>query len=93
MEFNSGGFACKDILPYGQDSTNKTILYISRTNFIYGLEVNEYSATNSTYVKRLKLIADFIRLLPSSLRANLCLGQGSRALWDVERLLNLINTM
>lgn len=85
-----GGFACKDIIPYGQDSTNKTILYISRTNFIYGLEVNEYSATNSTYVKRLKLTADFIRLLTPLLRANLLFRpRPAELLWDVERLLEL----
>ncbi|WP_301102038.1 LIC12162 family protein [Propionivibrio sp.] len=85
-----GGFACRDVIPYQFDPKKKSILFITRTKFIYGVEINEYSASNSTFIRELKTIADIITLLPSALIEHfLFRPRQENGFWDVEHLLEL----
>lgn len=88
--FTQGGFACRDIIPYKHDQTKKTILYISGTRFIYWDVFNEYGATNSTFIRELRMVADLIDLISPALKATLLFRpRPAKFLWDVERLLEL----
>ena len=86
-----GGFTCRDVIPYKQDPEKKTILYINTTKFIYWEEFNERGATDTTFIKELKLVANIIDLFPSALKENLLFRPRPENiyLWDVEHLLDL----
>ncbi|NTW68482.1 MAG: hypothetical protein HGB23_01370 [Chlorobiaceae bacterium] len=88
--FIPGGFTCRDIIPYKQDSNKETILFITRTKFIYWEEFNEYNASNSTFIKEVAVVADFIRLFPQVLKEKLLFRpRPAKLFWDVEHLLEL----
>lgn len=85
-----GGFTCRDIVPYKHVPQKINILLITRTKFIYWEEFNEYNATNSTFLKEVKVVADIIYLFPPVLKKHLVFRPRSVAfLWDVERLLEI----
>jgi putative transferase (TIGR04331 family) len=88
--FIQGGFTCRDVIPYEYDPVKETILYISRTKYVYWEEFNEYLATNSSFIKELKVMALIIELLPSVLREKFLFRPRTvKYLWDVESLLEL----
>jgi putative transferase (TIGR04331 family) len=85
-----GGFTCRDIVPYKFCPEMNTILFVTRTKFIYWEEFNEYNATNSTFIKELGVVANFIRLLSPILKANVLFRpRPAKLFWDVENLLEL----
>jgi len=85
-----GGFACRDIVPYIFNPDKKKILFISRTKFIYWAEFNENNAVNSTFIRELKTVSDFVELLPDRLRADFVFRPRKvDYLWDTERTLVL----
>jgi putative transferase (TIGR04331 family) len=89
-EFISGGFVCRDIIPYQFNLNNSSILFITTTKFIYWQETNEYGATNSVFIKEMKLVSDFIKHLTLDLRKKLLFRErGIDSLWDVVNLLEL----
>jgi putative transferase (TIGR04331 family) len=80
-----GGFSCRDIVSYQHEPRATTILFITRTKFLYWEEFNEYNATNSTFINELTLVNRFIDLLPLELRANFKFRpRRAQYLWDVE---------
>lgn len=80
-----GGFSCRDIVSYRHEPRATTILFVTRTKFLYWEEFNEYNATNSTFINELTLVNRFIDLLPLKLRANFKFRpRRAQYLWDVE---------
>lgn len=87
-KFIQGGFVCRDIVPYHFEINNRKILYITTTKFIYLQEFNEFGMTNSTFVKELRFLADFINLLSPTLKENFFVRPRKiKYLWDVEKVL------
>jgi len=93
-KFIQGGFVCKDVTPYRHDPEKKMILFVGHTMPLYWTAFNEFHATNSTFIKNMKLAASIIKQLPSPLKGNFLFRPRARPskdelLWDVERLLEL----
>jgi putative transferase (TIGR04331 family) len=88
--FIRGGLTCKDIVPYRFDIKNEFVLYLTTTKFIYWQETNEYGATNSTFIRELKMVSDFINLCPPFLKRKILFRERKiQSLWNVGRFLEI----
>ena len=68
----------------------KTVLYIGRAKFVYWEEFNAYNAVNSTFIKELKMVQDFIDLLPPTVKSNFIYRPRNEIFfWDTEMNLEL----
>lgn len=85
-----GGLSCRDIIPYQFGLKNESILFITTTKWIYWQETNEYGATNSTFVRELKMTSDFISLCPPYLKGKMIFRERKmQFLWNVGRFLEI----
>jgi putative transferase (TIGR04331 family) len=87
-----GGFACREIIKYKFNTANEAILFIARTKFLFMTEMVQYNAVNSTFVKELRLIDDFINFLPGYLNRQLCFRPrkvNHNFCWNIEKKLDL----
>ncbi len=80
-----GGFSCRDIASYSSKQWGKDILFICHTHFPYLMDFSAYPPSNSSYVKELKVVSEFITLLPDGLRDNFVLRpRRDKNYWDNE---------
>jgi putative transferase (TIGR04331 family) len=85
-----GGFACREISPYSFAPDKKKVLFVSRTKFVYWAEFNENNAGNSTFIREMKGVTDFMELLPAGLRGDFVFRpRRVEYLWDTVRTLEL----
>jgi putative transferase (TIGR04331 family) len=90
-KFVKGGFAVRDIRPYNPKSEKSTILYITRTKSPYQTELNEATIAYSSFVKELRIVSDFVDLLPAVLRDQFVLRPRGKDIffWDTEATLEV----
>lgn|GEM_PF-284447 len=87
-----GGFSCREITPYEYDHEKRSVLFISHTNQPYWLEFNMY-ANNSTFIRELKLVSDFIAMLSARIKDNLLFRpRVEEHFWDTVKSLELDNS-
>lgn len=88
----TGGFSCRDITNYTFKEDLKKVLFISRIKFLYMTEIVQYNAVNSTFIRELKRIDDFINQFPVNLKNNLYFRPRRTTddfFWDVEKVLEI----
>ncbi len=88
----SGGFSHVNITPYDILTLKNKILFVTRTNWIYGVDPYEYGATNLILVKNIEFINSFINYLPPKLKDQFMLRPRSfDGTWNLERILDCSN--
>ncbi len=89
-KFVRGGFAIKDSISYQFSSDKEQVLYIGRAKFLYWEEFNPYNAVNSTFIKEMKMVQDFIDFLPERIKDRfLYRPRNEIFFWDTEMNLEL----
>jgi putative transferase (TIGR04331 family) len=87
-----GGLTCRDLKMYEYDNTNETILYIAHTKNLYWLEYQEYTSNNSAYIHKMKIMDEFINLLPSGINNRFIFRpRRGEFFWNTAAALNLKN--
>jgi SAM-dependent methyltransferase len=88
--FVRGGFAIKDSIPYQFHPAKEAVLFIGRAKFLYWEEYNEYNAVNSTFIKEMKMVQDFIDFLPEHVKQHFIYRPRNEIFfWDTEMNLEL----
>lgn len=81
-----GGMSSKKITLYQFKKSKKNILFISHVRFPYLMEFGVNNAINSNYLKSLRIVDEFINLLPKKFISNFLLRPriGDKYFWDTE---------
>jgi putative transferase (TIGR04331 family) len=88
--FVRGGFAIKDSIPYQFSPEKEQVLFIGRAKFLYWEEFNAYNAVNSTFIREMKMVQDFIDLLPKHINDRFMYRPRKEIFfWDTEMNLEL----
>lgn len=87
-----GGFSCRNIKKYQFKPWKKSILFISHVRFPYLIEFGGNNESNSNYIRSLKIVRDFMDLLPDNLRKHFSLRPrrganfwNSEHAWEIEK--------
>ncbi|MBI4931329.1 MAG: hypothetical protein HY841_11240 [Bacteroidetes bacterium] len=85
-KFIQGSLLSVKIIKYEQQSQKKNILFISHIRLPYLFNYTGHHLANSTYVTELKIVEDFINLLPARLKNIFQLRvRRSPYFWDTEK--------
>ncbi len=85
-----GGFACRPVATHHPELRHDSVLFISHTIFHYTYEFCRWSASNATFIQRMKLVSDVIDALPEALKGKFVFRPREEGVfWDTAHLLEI----